>query len=71
MSSPSNPPLTRFFPYLTGRDGSPARNPMLRCRKIAALRRVGEDVATLTPHGPGRAEFPHPVLHKRVWLTAT
>src|SRR5689334_6336077 len=25
--------------------------------------RVGEDVATLTPHRPGRADFPHPVLH--------
>ena len=36
---------------------------------VAALRklecRVGEDVATLTPHRPGRAEFPHPVLHGR------
>ena len=33
-------------------------------------RRVGEDVATLTPHGPGRAELLHPVLHERVSLTA-
>ena len=30
--------------------------------------RVGEDVATLTPHRPGRADFPHPVLHERVSL---
>jgi transposase len=30
--------------------------------------RVGEDVAILTPHGPGRADFPHPVLHGRVSL---
>jgi hypothetical protein len=41
---------------------------------LAALRkvecRVGEDVATLTPHRPGRAEFPHPVLHERGSLTA-
>src|SRR5712691_958881 len=28
-------------------------------------RRVGEDVATLTPHRPGRADFLHPVLHGR------
>jgi hypothetical protein len=32
--------------------------------------RVGEDVATLTPHRPGRADFPHPVLHERGSLTA-
>jgi transposase len=25
--------------------------------------RVGEDVSALTPHGPGRADFPHPVPH--------
>ena len=28
--------------------------------------RVGEDVATLTPHRPGRADFPHPVLTREV-----
>ena len=27
--------------------------------------RVGEDVAVLTPHRPGRAAFPHPVPHGR------
>jgi hypothetical protein len=32
--------------------------------------RVGEDVATLTPHRPGRADFPHPVLHERDSLAA-
>jgi hypothetical protein len=32
-------------------------------------RRVGEDVATLTPHGTGRADFPLPVLHGRASLT--
>ena len=41
---------------------------------VAALRklecRVGEDVATLTPHRPGRADFPHPVLHERASLAA-
>jgi predicted Zn-ribbon and HTH transcriptional regulator len=40
---------------------------------LAPLRRkncrVGEDVATLTPHRPGRADFPHPVLHERGSLT--
>src|SRR5215211_8554252 len=35
-----------------------------------ADRRVGEDVATLTPHRPGRADFPHPVLRERDSLTA-
>jgi hypothetical protein len=33
--------------------------------------RVGEDVATLTPHSSGRAELLHPVLHERVLLKAT
>jgi hypothetical protein len=28
-------------------------------------RRVGEDVAILAPHRPGRADFPHPVPHAR------
>src|ERR1700757_492745 len=32
--------------------------------------RVGEDVATLTPHRPGRADFPHPVPHGRASLPA-
>src|SRR5208282_2180865 len=30
--------------------------------------RVGGDVAIPTPHRPGRAGFPHPVLHGRVSL---
>jgi hypothetical protein len=30
-----------------------------------ALCRVGGDVAAPTPHRPGRADFPHPVLHER------
>ena len=33
--------------------------------------RVGEDVATLTPHRPGRADFPHPVLRARGSLTVS
>ena len=32
--------------------------------------RVGEDVSTLAPHRPGRADFPHPVLHGRALLRA-
>ena len=32
--------------------------------------RVGGDVAIPTPHRPGRADFPHPVLHERDSLTA-
>ena len=39
-------------------------------RFLAPLRRikcrVGGDVAIPTPHRPGRAGFPHPVLHGRV-----
>ena len=31
--------------------------------------RVGEDVSTLAPHRPGRAEFPHPVPQGRASLT--
>jgi transposase len=34
-----------------------------------AFCRVGEDVAILAPHRPGRADFPHPVLHARASLT--
>jgi hypothetical protein len=41
---------------------------------IARLRkkncRVGGDVAIPTPHRPGRADFPHPVLHERDSLAA-
>ena len=33
--------------------------------------RVGGDVAIPTPHRPGRAGFPHPVLHARASLAAT
>jgi TnpA family transposase len=32
--------------------------------------RVGGDVAVPTPHRPGRAGFPHPVLHERDSLAA-
>ncbi len=35
-----------------------------------ALCRVGGDVAIPTPHRPGRAGFPHPVLHERASLAA-
>ncbi len=35
-----------------------------------ALCRVGGDVAAPTPHRPGRAGFPHPVLHERASLAA-
>jgi hypothetical protein len=35
---------------------------------VAVNRRVGEDVAALTPHSAGRADFPLPVLHGRASL---
>ena len=38
-------------------------------KRLDALRaiecRVGGDVSAPTPHRPGRADFPHPVLHER------
>ena len=37
-------------------------------RIVEAACRVGEDVATLTPHRSGRAGFPHPVPHGRASL---
>src|SRR5208337_3847863 len=46
-------------------------NPIKRWRlssmdlKSRELCRVGGDVAIPTPHRPGRAGFPHPVLHER------
>jgi hypothetical protein len=43
-------------------------------RHLAPVRkkrcRVGGDVAIPTPHRPGRADFPHPVLHERDSLAA-
>jgi hypothetical protein len=43
-------------------------------RHLAAVRkkrcRVDGDVAAPIPHRPGRAEFPHPVLHERGSLAA-
>ena len=41
---------------------SQARKP---CALTQALCRVGGDVAAPTPHRPGRADSPHPVLHER------
>ena len=35
---------------------------------IEAACRVGGDVAIPAPHRPGRADFPHPVLHARASL---
>src|SRR5712691_3374610 len=38
--------------------------PVARCWvSCRPPRRVGEDVSTLAPHRPGRADFPHPVPH--------
>ena len=40
------------------------------CLVMTVGRRVGEDVATPTPHSAGRADFPLPVLHGKASLTA-
>jgi hypothetical protein len=40
-------------------------------KRLPILGRVGGDVAIPTPHRPGRADFPHPVLHARASLAAT
>ena len=49
-------------------------HPVIFARQLDALRRldcrVGGDVAIPTPHRPGLAGFPHPVLHGRVSLAA-
>ena len=49
-------------------------HPVSFARQLDALRRldcrVGGDVAIPTPHRPGLAGFPHPVLHGRVSLAA-
>jgi hypothetical protein len=48
--------------------------PAVFTRRLRELRRVecrvGGDVAAPTPHRPGRADFPHPVLHERDSLAA-
>jgi len=36
---------------------------------VEAACRVGGDVASPAPHRPGRADFPHPVLHAQASLT--
>ena len=45
----------------------PADLPVVQPTKIE--RRVGEDVTSLTPHRPGCADFPLPVLHGRASRT--
>jgi len=42
----------------------------VRNRSLDFLCRVDGDVAVPIPHRPGRAEFPHPVLHDRDSLAA-
>jgi Transposase zinc-binding domain/Putative transposase len=55
-------------------DQAGLREKRIFLRLIARLRkktcRVGGDVAIPTPHRPGRADFPHPVLHERDLLAA-
>ena len=55
-------------------DGCPGLRRILLEAGVAGLPtlgRVGGDVAIPTPHRPGRAGFPHPVLHARASLAAT
>ena len=58
-----------FFGALAG-----LADPAMFVRRLAVLRRlecrVDGDVAIPTPHRPGRADFPHPVLHERDSLAA-
>jgi len=55
-------------------DQAALAEPAAFAARLAPLKRkrcrVGGDVAAPTPHGPGRADFPHPVLHERVSLVA-
>src|SRR5262245_41056661 len=59
-------PDARAMKYIV-RGAKPSDLPVEQATKLE--RRVGEDVATLTPHGTGRADFPLPVLHGRASLT--
>ena len=45
-------------------------HPILLSRTSPVASRVGGNVAVPTPHRPGRADFPHPVLHERDLLAA-
>ena len=45
-------------------------HPILLSRTSPVASRVGGNVAVPTPHRPGRADFPHPVLHERDSLAA-
>lgn len=47
-----------------------AKNTRRQSPQGSARCRVGEDITVLTPRRPGRAAFPHPVLHGRVSLMA-
>jgi hypothetical protein len=42
---------------------------VLLSRTYPDASRVDEEVATLVPHRPGRADYPHPVLHAQASLT--
>jgi hypothetical protein len=60
----------------TGRESNPLDHferfqvtSILLSRTFPDASRVGGDVAAPTPHRPGRADFPHPVLHARASLT--
>jgi hypothetical protein len=58
------------FEGLLQTDGNAAYDRVGGPKMVHAGCRVGEDVSTLAPHRPGRAEFPHPVPHGRASLTA-
>ncbi len=65
---------TRFLDRFAGilqTDGYTGYNALAGPNVVHAACRVDEDVAALVPHRPGRADFPHPVLHERALLTAT
>ncbi len=65
---------TRFLDRFAGilqTDGYSGYNGLAGPDVVHAACRVDEDVAALVPHRPGRADFPHPVLHERALLTAT
>ena len=58
--------LSFFSTLLPLQERSPFLQHLARVRTAEC--RVGGDVAIPTPHRPGRAGFPHPVLHGRVSL---
>ena len=68
--APADRPATsRGFVHWRLSNAGPRPWRMSRAWRAGRHLRVGEDVAIPTPHSPGCADFPLPVLHERASLT--